>query len=63
MQVTKKRGRPPKDLSEARACTLNLNVTFLMKSKIKDLARRDSLTVSDYLLKAVTKYIEEVENV
>ena len=63
MQSTKRRGRPPKDQSEARACVLYTNVTFLMKSKVVDLARKRGISLSDFMHEALTKYLEEVENI
>lgn len=62
MQEAKKRGRPPKDLSEARACVLNTNVTFLVKSKVVDISRKRGISLSDFMHEALTKYIQEVEN-
>lgn len=62
MQSTKKRGRPPKDLSIARACVLNTNVTFLMKGKVEDLARERKTSLSDVVFEALTKYLEGIEN-
>ena len=56
------RGRPKKDGLEVRNCTMNVNVTALLKWKISDLAEKAEITVSDFLLIAVDRYIKEIEN-